>query len=95
MAAENKLLAGLPSFPVGARQDATWERTWARFDARCAAHGGALIDHDTTADVARDMNLLREAVRDPVLNYYRRVLRHAARRHVRQPVPGHGRAHDP
>lgn len=70
MAAENKLLAGLPSFPVGARQDATWERTWARFDARCAAHGGALIDHDTTADVARDMNLLREAVRDPVLNYY-------------------------
>jgi pimeloyl-ACP methyl ester carboxylesterase len=70
MAAENKLLAGLPSFPVGARQDATWERTWARFDVRCAAHGGALIDHDTTADVARDMNLLREAVRDPVLNYY-------------------------
>jgi pimeloyl-ACP methyl ester carboxylesterase len=70
MAAENKLLAGLPPFPVGARQDAIWERTWARFDARCAAHGGALIDHDTTADVARDMNLLREAVRDPVLNYY-------------------------
>jgi pimeloyl-ACP methyl ester carboxylesterase len=70
MTAENKLLAGLPSFPVGARQDAAWERTWARFDARCATHGGALIDHDTTADVARDMNLLREAVRDPVLNYY-------------------------
>jgi pimeloyl-ACP methyl ester carboxylesterase len=70
MAAENKLLAGLPAFPVGARQDAMWERTWARFDARCAAHAGALIDHDTTADVARDMNLLREAVRDPVLNYY-------------------------
>ncbi len=70
MAAENTLLAGLPPFPVGARQDATWERTWARFDARCATHGGALIDHDTTADVARDMNLLREAVRDPVLNYY-------------------------
>jgi pimeloyl-ACP methyl ester carboxylesterase len=70
MAAENKLLAGLPPFPVGARQDAIWERTWARFDARCAAHGGALIDHDTTADAARDMNLLREAVRDPVLNYY-------------------------
>src|SRR6202034_2762997 len=61
MAAENKLLAGLPPFPVGTRQDAAWVRTWARFDARCAAHGGALIDHDTTADVARDMNLLREA----------------------------------
>jgi pimeloyl-ACP methyl ester carboxylesterase len=70
MAAENKLLGRLPPFPVGARQDAAWERTWARFDARCAARGGAAIDHDTTADVARDLNLLREAVGDPVLNYY-------------------------
>ena len=70
MAAENKLLGDLPPFPVGARQDAVWERTWARFDTLCAARGGALLDHDTTADVARDMNLLREAVGDPVLNYY-------------------------
>jgi pimeloyl-ACP methyl ester carboxylesterase len=70
MAAEDKLLAGLPPFPVGAGQDAAWQQTWARFDTRCAADGGALIDHDTTADVARDMNLLRQAVGDPVLNYY-------------------------
>jgi pimeloyl-ACP methyl ester carboxylesterase len=70
MAAENKVLAGLPPFPVGARQDMAWEQTWSRFDARCAARGGSLIDHDTTADAARDMNLLREAVADPVLNYY-------------------------
>ncbi|MGH3291834.1 MAG: alpha/beta fold hydrolase [Trebonia sp.] len=70
MAAEDKFLAGLPPFPVGARQDAAWEQTWARFDASCAAGGGSLVDHDTTADVARDMNLLREAVADPVLNYY-------------------------
>ena len=67
--AENQFLAGLPPFPVGARQDTAWERTWARFDARCAAQGGSLLDHDTTADVARDMNLLREAVGAPVLNY--------------------------
>jgi pimeloyl-ACP methyl ester carboxylesterase len=69
MAAENKFLAALPPFPVGARQDAAWERTWARFDARCAERGGSLLDHDTTADVARDMNLLRQAVGAPVLNY--------------------------
>jgi len=69
MAAENKFLGGLPAFPVGAGQDAAWERTWARFDARCAERGGSLLDHDTTADVARDMNLLREAVGAPVLNY--------------------------
>jgi pimeloyl-ACP methyl ester carboxylesterase len=74
MAAESKFLGGvffggLPVFPVGARQDAAWVRTWARFDARCAQRNGSLLDHDTTADVARDLNLLREAVGAPVLNY--------------------------
>ena len=74
MAAESKYLGslfsgGLPAFPVGARQEAAWVRTWARFDARCAKLNGSLLDHDTTADVARDMNLLREAVGAPVLNY--------------------------
>ena len=69
MAAESKFLGGLPAFPVGARQDAAWVRTWARFDARCAARGGRLLRHDTTANVARDMNLLRQAVGAPVLNY--------------------------
>ena len=74
MAAESKFLGdlsfgGLPVFPVGARQEAAAVRTWARFDARCARRNGSLLDHDTTADVARDMNLLREAVGAPVLNY--------------------------
>jgi pimeloyl-ACP methyl ester carboxylesterase len=55
---------------VGAKQEATWERTYAKFDALCAARNGSLLDHDTTADVARDMNLIREAVRAPVLNYW-------------------------
>ena len=74
MAAESKFLGGvffggLPVFPVGARQEAAWVRTWARFDARCAQRNGSLLDHDTTADVARDLNLLREAVGAPRLNY--------------------------
>jgi pimeloyl-ACP methyl ester carboxylesterase len=74
MAAESRFLGGavfggLPVFPVGARQEAAWERTWARFDARCAQRNGSLLDHDTTADVARDMNLLREAAGAPALNY--------------------------
>jgi len=74
MAAEGKFLGGvffggLPVFPVGARQDAAWVRTWARFGARCVQRNGSLLDHDTTADVARDMNLLREAVGARALNY--------------------------
>src|SRR5262245_27496640 len=68
-AAEQQFLSGLPPFPVGARQESAWERTWAAFDARCARHNAGLLDHDTTGDVARDMNLLREAVDDRLLNF--------------------------
>jgi pimeloyl-ACP methyl ester carboxylesterase len=67
--AENDFLASLPPFPVGARQDVAWERTWERFDARCAQRNGPLLDHVTSADTARDMNLLRQAVGAPTLNY--------------------------
>jgi pimeloyl-ACP methyl ester carboxylesterase len=69
LAAEHKFLAGLPLFPVGHRQEVAFEQTAARFDAMCASRGGALLTHDSTADVARDMDLLRQAVGDPVLNY--------------------------
>jgi hypothetical protein len=31
------------------------------FDARCARKGGRLLQHDTSTDVARDLNLLRQA----------------------------------
>lgn len=69
-AAENKLLTDLPTaFPVGARQDATWEKTLARFDAACARNGGSLLQHDTSTDDARDMDLIRQAVGAPELNY--------------------------
>jgi len=68
-AAEQQFLSALPPFPVGARQESAWERTWAAFDARCARHHTDLMDHDTTADVARDMNLLREAVGARLLNF--------------------------
>src|SRR5215475_10212328 len=53
-AAEQQFLSGLPPFPVGARQESAWERTWAAFDARCAGHDAGLLNYDTTADVARD-----------------------------------------
>jgi pimeloyl-ACP methyl ester carboxylesterase len=68
--AEQRFLAPLPAgFPVGSRQQALTERIWAQFDARCARSNLSLLDHMSTADVARDMNLLRQAVGDPVLNY--------------------------
>jgi pimeloyl-ACP methyl ester carboxylesterase len=69
LTAENKFLASLPPFPVGARQDAAWERTYARFDALCALRNGSLLEHVTSADTARDMNLLRQAVGAAKLTY--------------------------
>lgn len=68
--AEDHFLSDLPVFPVGHRQQQSFERITARFDARCARRNGALLAHDSSADSARDMNLLRAAVGDPVLNYY-------------------------
>jgi pimeloyl-ACP methyl ester carboxylesterase len=68
-AAEQKFFATLPPFPVGAKQDAQWEQTYARFDALCGERNGSLLDHDTSADVARDMDLLRRAAGDPLLYY--------------------------
>jgi pimeloyl-ACP methyl ester carboxylesterase len=71
-AAENHLLArmrGINSYPHSAHQISVSERTWAAFDARCARHAGPVLYHDSSADVARDMDLLRRAVGDPVLNY--------------------------
>jgi pimeloyl-ACP methyl ester carboxylesterase len=70
--AEDKLLAPVepfPTFPVGTGQTQSFERTYASFGAQCARSAGALLDHDTTADVARDMNLLREAIGASRLNY--------------------------
>jgi pimeloyl-ACP methyl ester carboxylesterase len=69
-AQENALLGNLPAFPVGKAQDAAYDQAYATLDARCARDAGPLLDHDSSADIARDMNLIREAVGDPVLNYY-------------------------
>ena len=67
---ENHLVAKRPSgFPVGAAQDRAWETVAAALDKACAKHAGPLLAHDTTADVARDMDLLRQAVGDPSMNY--------------------------
>ncbi len=71
VAARDKAMGNLADgFPVGKAQEAAYEHAYAKLAARCARVEGPLLYHDSTADVARDMNLLREAVGAPVLNYY-------------------------
>jgi pimeloyl-ACP methyl ester carboxylesterase len=71
VAARDKATGYVPDgFPVDKAQEADYERAYAKLDAHCARVAGPLLYHDSTADIARDMNLLREAVGARVLNFY-------------------------
>lgn len=66
-----KILPQLPNlpYPVGEDQIATWLEADETFQSACAQRGNKILDHMSTANVARDMDFLREAVGDDQLTY--------------------------
>ena len=56
-------------FPVTAADIAEWQKVDRVFADACAAHGRPILEHMSTANVARDLDLLRRALGDPRLNY--------------------------
>jgi pimeloyl-ACP methyl ester carboxylesterase len=69
----NRFLKGMvlgSSFPVGDAQTASWIRRYRAFGHRCERRSGALLRHVSTADTARDLDVLRQAVGDRRLSYY-------------------------
>ena len=58
-----------PPFPVGDEEERAFAAEAADLGRRCRAGSGALLDHLSTANVARDMDVLRAAVGDPKLTY--------------------------
>jgi pimeloyl-ACP methyl ester carboxylesterase len=58
------------SFPVGKTEKRKWIRRYRAFGHRCERTNGRLLRHVSTADTARDLNLLRRAVGDSKLSYY-------------------------
>ena len=68
-AAEGAFLGKYSFFPVGRRQQRGYIRRWREFGKICAARNGALLRHVSTADYARDLNLLRQALGQPKLDY--------------------------
>jgi pimeloyl-ACP methyl ester carboxylesterase len=56
------------AFPRGRAQRRLWTHLQA-FGRRCAKRNSALLRHVSTADSARDLDLLRQAVGSPQLNY--------------------------
>ena len=68
--AEERFFAPLKGFPVNRAEKNRWIRRFREFGRRCARRNGSVLRHVSTADTARDLNLLRRAVGDPKLNYF-------------------------
>ncbi|MFE2145619.1 alpha/beta fold hydrolase, partial [Streptomyces sp. NPDC059456] len=56
-------------FPVGAQERKAWTDAYEDLGRRCEKRDPDLLRHVSTADTARDLDLLRRAVGDPQLNY--------------------------
>jgi pimeloyl-ACP methyl ester carboxylesterase len=56
-------------FPVTGEEERVWIRSDRRIARACVERAGAIIDHMATANVARDLDLLRRAVGDRRLSY--------------------------
>jgi pimeloyl-ACP methyl ester carboxylesterase len=57
------------AFPVGERQEQAWLASDGTVARACAQRGGPILHHMSTANVARDLELLRRAVGDRRLTY--------------------------
>jgi len=56
-------------FPVTREEERIWIRSDRAIARACAERGGPILNHMSTANVARDMDLLRRAVGDAKLTY--------------------------
>jgi pimeloyl-ACP methyl ester carboxylesterase len=56
-------------FPLGRREQKAYINTYAAFGRKCLERNGALLEHVSTAETARDLDLLRQAVGDDSLTY--------------------------
>ena len=57
------------AFPVTTQEENVQREADRALASACAARGGPIRDHMSTADVARDMDLLRQLLGDSKLNY--------------------------
>jgi pimeloyl-ACP methyl ester carboxylesterase len=69
-AEENAFLATLPAgVPATYAQKKAWIDGYAELSKRCGDRVGTLLDHVSTTDDVRDLDLLRQAVGDKQINY--------------------------
>jgi pimeloyl-ACP methyl ester carboxylesterase len=67
----NEAIADLApfQFPVTREEERVWIRSDRALARACAEHAGPILNHMSTANVARDLDLLRRAVGDTKLTY--------------------------
>jgi pimeloyl-ACP methyl ester carboxylesterase len=61
--------ADMPKVPVGAAEEAAWARAAKELAHRCGERNAETLPHLSTANVARDLDRLRQAVGDAALTY--------------------------
>lgn len=66
---QERVFAGVPPFPVDEEEHQLLDRAFDRYTDLCERNGGDIKDHMSTGDVARDLDLLRQAVGDEGLTY--------------------------
>ncbi|MGH8251839.1 MAG: alpha/beta hydrolase [Steroidobacteraceae bacterium] len=65
----NQFFAEIPVFPYRHVQERPFFTNFSALADHCFARGGRIVRHMSTADVVRDLDLLRQAVGDSRLNY--------------------------
>jgi pimeloyl-ACP methyl ester carboxylesterase len=68
--AKAEFFAGSPPFPITRREQVAFIAASAEFGAICERNNATIMRHMSTANVARDMELLRRALGDRRLNFY-------------------------
>ena len=68
--AKAAFFAGVPLFPITRRDEVAFIAKTAEFGAICRRRNASIMQHMSTANVARDMDLLRQALGDAKLNFY-------------------------
>lgn len=69
VAEQQAFFAGLPPFPVTPAEQLSYIQTAARFDRLCEQRNAVLLAHMSTANAARDMDVLRQALGESRLTY--------------------------
>lgn len=64
-----EFFGSLPFFPVGVRQTIDYLAAYRRYTAQCSQLAAPIIDHASTANFVRDLDLFRQAVGDPGFSF--------------------------